>query len=1135
MSQEEQTGGLLVEGGDTKEDLFISNGGPPDVVAHLPQAETAAVAINPDVEKAAAGDEKDEDSPFESAKLDVTPAANGIPDASASASIVPTEVDLAELEKAAQKNDDETPNISQQDIKESAAIKDEKAAQKNEDETPNITQQDNIEVSAEIKDEDDSASIQTEESNDENSDSSSESDSDSSDSDEDSNSDGSSSSSSSSSSSEDPSVIPDMEDDEEQAMLRRDQVYPQSSLMYGDDDAPLFSSEDELRHAFEFRFGDRATVRRMIAQRIKGKHRQKLARDEYMRNNGTLGPSGRIVQRERVNQRKKRVLYAIIASAIITVGISLVIYAVTKEREYNRSEEFANDEEDHEAEVSPEKPPTVTILHGPTITTQPRPQQSPVLPPSQIQPPTPPNNDSALLTLIKMAYIDTFQSIPGTSGTNQASVNFVDEVENKHLNPSVNSGQTQSYQWQAYLYLYNSRTDIINKQTNQIDMPAERIMQIYALYCFYIQVQFPQEGTNECDWSGVTCRDMNDKANSPYSVTSDMVVVSLELPKWQLKGTVPAELAFLPYVETIDLSDNQLSGPLPTLAMFKWSRLKVLSLHDNQFNCGLSSEIGHLTNLQKLTIYHNQFQGGTIPMEVCHLREGQLHFLWADCSTSSTSNFKVSCPVDCCTICFEPVGFGHDSEVSIDVTDQLTHETHGVDPNGVMLNKLKAQAADGGLGLDDLDSPQYKSYVWLVTHSNYEDVPDLIVSQKYALATLYFALAGTGWYQNTGWLTDDDVCSWFGVSDCHGGTSSSLNLSSNNLVGMIPLELMSLRTLKSINFADNALYGVIPPDIGTFDFLEILLLDNNVLSGEIPSELGNISTLKQLTLNSNELKGEVPAGVCSLQGSGLVELWADCLGPEVTCECCTKCYRYGEVHSIIEDAPPPDTIEQSYEENAELKSMLIKHMTGLEANPLSDKESPSYKAYLWLSNSSNLSDLDTFRMLRRFGLMSLYLATTPVFSWKIDSGWKTNDHECNWYGVTCDGNEVAEISLPSNRLSGTIPPEFALGGLGGKVAVLDLSENSIGGSLPSEMGDFHNLNILDLKDNAFTGAIPSELKQLTKLVSLRLHSNNFEGAMPAEVCSLRADALDELSADCDPDDPFDHVTCDTETCCTICY
>ena len=1108
------------EGGSAEantKDLPISNGGSVIAAHDDPQADAAVEEIftpKPAENAAAAEEEINKHSSLDTDMSDVIPAANGIVDLSASTTIVPTEADLEELEKAAQTKEDEITNISPPSTEASESIK---------------------------REEDDNISVKTEESEGENSSESSESDSDEEDSDSgESNSDGSSSSSSSS---EDPSVIPEMDYDEERAILTKDQVYPQTSLMYGDDDEPIFTPEDELRHAFEFRFGDRATVRKMITQRIKGKRRQ--ARGMSIRSNGTLGPVGRKAQRERVNQRKKRALYAIIAAVIITVGASLVIYSLQKEREYNRSEEFGSDFVDTEEEI-----PTITITNDspsppkiPITGSQPKPQQSPAVPPTQIEPPPTPNiNDSELLSLIKSAYVDTFQSIPGTSGTNQASENFVDEVENKYLNPMVNSGPTQSYQWKAYEYLYNSRTDVINKSTNKIGMPAERIMQIYALYCFYLQVQFPQEGTTECEWSGVTCQDLNDQGNAPYSVSSDMVVVSLELTKWQLKGTLPAELAFLPYIESIDLSNNQLSGPLPTMAMFKWKRLKVLSLHDNQFDSGLSSEIGHLTSLQKLTIYHNKFQGGTIPAEVCHLREGQLHFLWVDCSTSSTSNFKVSCPDDCCTICFEPVGFGHDSEVSTEIASQLTHETHGVDPYGVILSKLKAEALDGGLGLDDLDSFQYKSYVWLVTHSSYEGVPDLVVSQKFALGTLYFALAGAGWDQNTGWLTDDDVCSWYGLplNDCHNGIASSLDLSENNLVGEIPLELMSMRFLQGINFSGNSLYGVIPSEIGRLEFLELLLLDNNFLRGRFPNELGDISTLKQLTLNSNQLKGEVPGSVCSLPG--LIELWTDCLGPEVTCECCTKCFQYGEVHSIIEDPsdtnPLPDTSEPSNsDENPELKNMLIKHMTGLEENPLSDKESPSYESYLWLASTSNLNELDDFRKLRRFGLMSFYFATTPEFSWKIDSGWKTNDDECTWYGITCDDNAVVDISLPSNRLSGTIPSEFALAGLGGKVSLLDLSENSLGGSLPSELGDFHNLNVLDLKFNAFTGVIPAELKHLTKLTSLRLHSNKLEGAMPSEVCSLRdpAGALAELSADCDPNDLFDKVTCDTETCCTVCY
>ena len=1115
---------------DEDQQPSISNGGSDVVTATV---EANGVDADADV-KMPAGEvdgKNNDDASFQTAtSLEVPTTTDSIPDVSTKTDVVPTAVDLEELEKATQKTETATEES----------------------------------VSKKADDEDDNGSVHTEESDDEeSSESSSDSDSSDSDDDDDSNSNDSSSSSSSSGDTD------DNEDDEEQAILRKEQIYPQSTLMYGDDDEPIFSPEDELRHAFEFRFGDRATVRKMIAQRIKGKHRHKMmGRDgRIMRNHGgSLGPSGRKARRRRVNDRKKKVIYAIIASTVLTIGITSIIFAVTKEREYNRSEAYYGKEEEDQ-EFPPEKwSPTTNMNGSPTpaqtpitaVKPGPQPQSQPspaAIPPTPLKPPPSPVADIALLSLIKLQYVESFQSIPGTSGTNQEYAKFVDEVNANYLNPSANTDpMTQSYQWQAYLYLYNSRSDIFNKQTNKIEMSPERIMQIYGLYCFYLQVQWPQEGTKECEWSGVTCQDTNDQPNSMVNL-KDNIVISLELPKWQLKGTLPPELAFLPYIEKIDLSNNQLYGPLPTLAMFKWNRLKVLSLHDNQFDSGLSSELGYLTNLQKFTIYHNKFQEATIPKELCHLRDGQLHFLWVDCAVSSYSSYTVSCPEDCCTICFEPVGYGHDSQASTEeITDQLTHETHGVDPNGDMLNKLKAHIGNGS-ALDDMDSPQYKSYVWLVTHTSYEGVPDLIVYQKYALGTLYFAFGGSGWYENTGWLTDDDVCNWYGVNDCHGGISSALDLSSNNLVGMIPLELMSLRTLIEINFADNAIYGEIPPEIGTFDFLEILLLDKNVLDGGFPSELGNIPTLKQLTLNSNELKGGVPVSICSLMDSGLMELWTDCWGPEVTCDCCTKCFKFGEVHPVNENAPPADTnneqpahssppadttdtIVQTNGENAELKSMLIKHMSGLETNPLSDKESPPYKAYLWLANSSNLNELDVFRKLRRFGLMSFYLATSPNFSWKVDSGWKTTDHECTWYGISCEDNEVIEISLASNRLSGSIPPEFALGGLGGKVSSIDLSQNSIGGSLPSELGDFHNLQVLDLKFNSFEGAIPIELKQLTKLTTLRLHSNKFDGAMPEEICSLRFDRngdLAELTADCDPVDPFDHVICDDETCCTFCY
>ena len=144
---------------------------------------------------------------------------------------------------------------------------------------------------------------------------------------------------------------------------------------------------------------------------------------------------------------------------------------------------------------------------------------------------------------------------------------------------------------------------------------------------------------------------------------------------------------------------------------------------------------------------------------------------------------------------------------------------------------------------------------------------------------------------------------------------------------------------------------------------------------------------------------------------------------------------------------------------------------------------------------------------KRFGLITFHLSTTPDFEWKVSTGWESEQHECSWYGISCsDNNTVSEISLPNNRLSGTLPHEIALAGIGEQLVYLDLSGNNIRGKLVPELGTFKSLGkcyklttisvlglnalintaafliaFLDLKANDFTGKIPPELGGLSKL------------------------------------------------------
>jgi len=93
------------------------------------------------------------------------------------------------------------------------------------------------------------------------------------------------------------------------------------------------------------------------------------------------------------------------------------------------------------------------------------------------------------------------------------------------------------------------------------------------------------------------------------------------------------------------------------------------------------------------------------------------------------------------------------------------------------------------------------------------------------------------------------------------GTSMmSIDLSSNNLTGEIPEEIVFLDGLVNLNLSRNHLSGVVPNKIGEMQSLESLDLSRNMLSGEIPASLSNLTFLSYLDLSYNNLTGRIPSG-----------------------------------------------------------------------------------------------------------------------------------------------------------------------------------------------------------------------------------------------------------------------------------
>ena len=120
------------------------------------------------------------------------------------------------------------------------------------------------------------------------------------------------------------------------------------------------------------------------------------------------------------------------------------------------------------------------------------------------------------------------------------------------------------------------------------------------------------------------------------------------------------------------------------------------------------------------------------------------------------------------------------------------------------------------------------------------------------------AMDGPNWENDTLWLSEDPIDSWFGVATDSGGLITHLELSANGLSGQMPRELGSLDNLLQLDLSWNQISGPIPPDVGQLQDLRLLYLEGNLLSGSVPPELANLENLRVLHIYGNSPSGQVP-------------------------------------------------------------------------------------------------------------------------------------------------------------------------------------------------------------------------------------------------------------------------------------
>ena len=274
-----------------------------------------------------------------------------------------------------------------------------------------------------------------------------------------------------------------------------------------------------------------------------------------------------------------------------------------------------------------------------------------------------------------------------------------------------------------------------------------------------------------------------------------------------------------------------------------------------------------------------------------------------------------------------------------------------------------------------------------------------------------------------------------------------LDLNNNQFDGRLPDWIGDLRALREIDLSSNGFNGVIPPGISNLASLEKLDLGKNRFRGQIPAEIGKLTNLGVIDLRDNDFEGPIPSSLGLLPGLFSLTL----------------------TNNNLQGPPPPSVIKLA----SQISICSIAQQNPnfcIPDIPLYRVEGASTLCGVPLESSCSFCSSSQSGRNGSCSLLESFFYKTAGINWTNQTGWLSDQDLCDWYGLSCVGNEVHTLSLPDNNLSGDIPEEIAdLTSL----TALDLSGNSLTGPLPVSVALLQNTtDSCNLANNDGTLCLP---------------------------------------------------------------